>query len=103
MVTTLVLRRAGYEVVLADGANEALARLRDEQTSPHVVLVDVSSRAIDGPAVLADAAAYRPDAAVLALGDHPPPGPECADGYVRKPYAVPDLLEAITGALVARS
>jgi DNA-binding response OmpR family regulator len=103
MVTTVTLRRAGYEVVSADDEDGASELLRDPVGDLHLIIVDVSARRIRTGPLLATAAEMRPAAAVLALGDEAAPGPEAADGYLRKPYGVTDLLEAITGALVARS
>ena len=103
-VLSAILRPLGFEVDVARDGAEALERA--SSLRPHLVLVDMQMPVIDGEGVIREirswpgarprlvavtAAALDHDRArILALG---------ADGFVRKPYRVSELLDAIASVL----
>jgi two-component system response regulator AtoC len=98
----LVLGAEGYEISLARGGEEALARLED--TMPDIVLCDLRMPGIDGLALLPELARRRPDATLILMSAH---GTEelaleamrrGACDYLAKPFQPSELLLAIRKA-----
>ncbi|GAB4207802.1 MAG: response regulator transcription factor [Roseiflexaceae bacterium] len=63
-----MLKRVGYEVVSADGGQEAVGLL--EQQSFDLLLVDLKMPGMDGMQVVAAARARQPDIAIIVLTGH---------------------------------
>jgi CheY-like chemotaxis protein/HPt (histidine-containing phosphotransfer) domain-containing protein len=102
---TMLLEVEGFVVVSAASGDEGLMRLGGMDPSPEVVLTDLQMPGISGTE-LAEAlkAALPAGVPVIAMSgsDSRPPGtpagaPAGFDGFLLKPFSVPDLKEAITG------
>jgi len=95
-----ILRRAGYEVILAADGDQALA-LFDEQAID-VVLLDVSMPQRSGAEILTELRRRRPGLPVLLSSGHSEDtarkGIEQPTGFVGKPYGMEDLLAAVEAA-----
>lgn len=99
-----VLELEGYAVRTAAGGDEALAILERER--PAVILLDMRMPVTDGWAVAAamkDRGLKVPVVVMTAAQDARGWAEEIgADGYVAKPFAIDDLLEAVQAALTPR-
>lgn len=102
-----VLRKAGHEVLKASDASAGIELARRER--PQLVLMDIQLPGMDG---LAATRAMKSDPAlagirVLALTAFAMKGDEermlaaGCDGYLAKPFAYPDLLDAVARHLPA--
>ena len=105
-ITTIGLRREGYEVVTAGDGAEGLERWRADR--PDLVLLDVMLPRLDGlevcrairrestvPIVMVTA---RGDTIDIVVGLE-----SGADDYVRKPFEMPELVARIRAALRRRT
>ena len=101
-----ILERHGYEVVLAgDGrvAVELAGRAR-----PQLVLMDVSLPVMDGLEATRLIKRAQPDLPVVALTAHAMERDRQrtleagCDGFLSKPYPIPDLLAAVSAHLKVR-
>jgi DNA-binding response OmpR family regulator len=93
---TIALEGAGWDVVPAATAAEAVDALGRE---PDLVLLDGVLPDADGGAVLAEVRRRRPAARVLVVSGLEAGAVAGADGYLRKPFTVPQVHEAIDAAL----
>ena len=93
-----VLERHGYQVVLADNGRSAVA-LAGEQVN--LVLMDVSLPEMDGLAATRLIKAAHPDLPIVALTAHAMSGDRerslsaGCDGFLSKPYQIPDLVRTV--------
>jgi CheY-like chemotaxis protein len=91
-----ILREEGFEVVAASNGREGLERLA-QMARPCLILLDMNMPVMDGPEFLAR---VREDPElractvliVTALKTAPPLG---ADGYLRKPFDIGELIAAV--------
>ncbi|MFC3693189.1 response regulator [Chenggangzhangella methanolivorans] len=97
MNTAEMLQQAGYLVVEARSAEEAMAALR---TAPVDVLVtDLNLPGASGAALAAEARALRPEAAVVyATGDATAVRDEAGANILSKPYDAAELLRVVEAA-----
>jgi len=98
------LRRAGWEVVVAEDAEDALARIEEEGVEPALLVTDVVMPGMDG-AALARALRQRFPAlpALLVSGYAPSMVDRGISGegfcYLSKPYRPAELVEAVGRSL----
>ena len=97
-VVAEVLREEGYTVIEAGSGHAALAVLA--QTRPALVILDVMMPGMDGPATRGQMRAHPNGAGVpivfaSALAD-PAHLPADADGFLRKPFALDQLVALVT-------
>ena len=104
-LTVLVLERAGYEVISAASARQALELV--ETHSIDLVVSDVVMPDLTGVELLAEMRERRPDLpVVLMTGGSPDPERTTnalelgAAGIVFKPYSHAELRDAVAAALV---
>ncbi len=92
-----LLRRAGYDVVLAADGLEALERLRFIQ--PRLVILDYEMPELDGLAVIRELRRHEETARLRILlttaSDVISKERETADGFLPKPFRSGDLLELV--------
>jgi len=95
-VSAEILREEGYRVLEAADASEALALLKTGQPVD-LVLSDVRMPgSIDGLTLARTVKEMRPHLPVALVTSHLPPDTvHMADGFLAKPYAVPQLLEIV--------
>ncbi len=105
-VLGVLLREEGYQPVMADGAEAALARARAEEFP--LVISDMKMPGKDGVWLLGQLREFRPDTSVImltAFGDTEA-AVEClrrgATDYLLKPPKVTDLIRSIERALARR-
>ncbi|AGL17753.1 PAS domain-containing sensor histidine kinase [Actinoplanes sp. N902-109] len=99
--TTRILRRAGYQVLVADGGDTALRLAREHDGPIHLLLTDVIMPGMLGNQVAARVHDLRPDVRVLYMSGYAqpvltengtlPPGVS----IIEKPFTRPDLLDRI--------
>ena len=89
------LRRAGFEVILADSAAAAVETYRAEHARISLVLLD---EAMAGPELAEEFRRIHPSARVVPIvGDD-----RAVDGAIEKPYRERELVEAVHAALSPR-
>jgi CheY-like chemotaxis protein len=101
-----VLRGAGYEVIEADDGAEALAWLEREPL-PDAIVTDLHMPRVDGIELVETVRARSGRACVVVLLSSERTLSEIAgrlgaDAFVRKPFGVADLTEALARAFAAR-
>lgn len=100
-----MLKRGGHETLVADRADAGLEAVRRER--PDLVLMDIQLPGMDG---LEATRLLKADPATTAIpvialtafamkGDRERMIEAGCDGYLAKPYHLPDLLAAVEGAL----
>jgi DNA-binding response OmpR family regulator len=98
-----LLRRAGYEVVVAHDGAQALARLRGG--APDLVVLDVLLPGMDGRAVLRQVRQERREVPIILLtqvgdsGERAMALEEGADDYLNKPFDPHELVARIKAVL----
>ncbi len=95
-----VLRKAGYDVLTAGTAEDALNLAR--RAPPDLLVVDKNLPRMNGFALLREVRALHPDVPALIITATPEAGlpPEKIDGYLAKPFRSLDALRvAVTEAL----
>lgn len=101
----IMLEAGGYRVLSAGGGDEAVAVFRQHADRVAAVVLDMMMPVKDGPAVMAELRAIRPDVAILAASGLRPSGRIAeavvtgAAGYLQKPYTDEELLQAIATAI----
>lgn len=100
------LRRSGFEVIEAANGHEALSRWRADPDAIDIVVSDVIMPIMDGPTMVAQARAARPDLPVIFVSGYPGaadpaerevPLPEAP--LLRKPFAAAELVATIRATL----
>ena len=95
-LVALILRKAGHTVAEASGGRQALDRL--ERESPDLVLSDIRMPGMDGCALLRKVRAHDPQIPFVAMSGHidaQAAVAEAFDGFVRKPFSIPHLIEIV--------
>jgi len=104
----IVLEAGGYRVLSAGGGDEAVAVFRQNADRVAAVVLDMMMPAKDGPAVMAELRAVRPDVVILAASGLRPSGRIAeavaagAAGFLQKPFTDEELLQAIATAIAGR-
>ncbi|MGI4829261.1 MAG: Hpt domain-containing response regulator [Janthinobacterium lividum] len=94
----------GYEVMIADSGERALAMLADTNP-PELILTDLQMPGLEGEALTTALRDAAPEHAMLLgmSGARPSPGTlRSLDTFLSKPFSVTQLQEAIQGARSAR-
>jgi PAS domain S-box-containing protein len=102
-LTATLLRRAGYRVLEAGGADEALEAARAHAGAVDLLLTDVVMPGLSGPALAESMTAAYPMPVVFMSG-YPDEvttraGATCPDGVLEKPFTVEALLGAVRSAI----
>jgi PAS domain S-box-containing protein len=103
-VVTLMLSRAGYEVVAASSPKEAIAILDESAASIDMLLTDIVMPGTSGIVLAEEVRARLPDLPVLLMSGYAsgalPGDPALPDGIslIRKPFTTAALLRAVDGA-----
>jgi len=101
----IVLEAGGYRVLSAGGGDEALAVFQQNADRVAAVVLDMMMPVKDGPAVMAELRAIRPDLVILAASGLRPSGriaeavASGAAGFLQKPFTDEELLQAIATAI----
>ena len=101
----ILLRRKGYEVVLADGGRKGLELLRRER--PEVVVLDLKMPEMDGITVLQQIRSLHSDQPVIILTGAATPGMEQqvralgVTEFVEKEFSLHHLGDALKRVLAA--
>jgi len=101
----IVLEASGYRVLSAGGGDEAVAVFRQNADRVAAVVLDMMMPVKDGPAVMAELRAIRPDLVILAASGLRPSGriaeavAAWAAGFLQKPFTDEELLQAISNAI----
>jgi signal transduction histidine kinase/CheY-like chemotaxis protein len=98
-----LLKRAGYEVVLASTGREALDHYEHARRRPDLVLLDMDMPGLSGEDTLIALQRFNPLIKVLVMSGDPERGAavEGTLGAVGKPSDAATLIEAVRGALLA--
>jgi CheY-like chemotaxis protein len=102
-----VLEKHGYQVLVADNGRTAVAMAEDGE--PDLILMDVSLPEMDGLEATRQIKASKPGMPIVALTAHAMQGDRertlaaGCDGFLSKPYMIPDLLAAVSAFAVNRS
>ena len=92
---TMALRERGHEVIEASSGDAALAAFEREDAID-LALLDVMMPGSSGPEALEKMRAIRPVPAILMSGYDESATPHLeADGFLRKPFAIGELLEHV--------
>jgi CheY-like chemotaxis protein len=103
-LSQLVLRRAGYHVLLAADGREAVELYWRESSHIDLVILDLMMPRLSGREVLQQLRQINPTVRVVVASGYWPESESGADiegvlGFVRKPYRETDLLATIRSAL----
>ena len=94
-MVTVVLQDCGWEVHAAPDAESALAMLHSSR--PDVILSDVRLPGMNGVElarrVKSDGALASTTVLLMSAGGVPP---DCADGFLEKPFDIDELAELVT-------
>lgn len=106
-LTRAVLRRAGFEVLVASSAIEAQAVCRDHAGPIDAALLDVTLPDLSGPELFVLLAQIRPELGVVFMGGYPGDlvGESGLAGapFVQKPFNPGELVSRLREVLGARS
>jgi CheY-like chemotaxis protein len=102
-VTAEVLESAGYRLVIARDAGEALA-YRGRLAPPDLLLADVIMPGMSGRELAAELASFYPSTRVLLMSGYAeqltdPELPSCGREYLAKPFSICTLLSRVRGVL----
>src|SRR5262249_38918622 len=103
-VVTL-LRIQGFEVLEAADGADAIDLLREHGPKVDVILLDVTIPRASSHEVVAEAAQVRPDIKVILTSAYsremltPPMTAKQIHGFIRKPYQIADLVQALRNAV----
>ena len=101
------LQKAGFQVFLADGGREAIALMRDSNTRPDLILLDLFMPAVDGwdviQCVARDPALQSIPIVVMTSLRKEDVAAEPAGSFLRKPFTIAELLASIHEKLGHRS
>jgi two-component system cell cycle sensor histidine kinase/response regulator CckA len=97
-----LLKRAGYEVVLASTGREALDHYEHARRRPNLILLDMDMPGLSGEDTLTALRRFDPAVKVLVMSGDPERSAliEGALGVVGKPSDAPTLIEAVRSALL---
>ena len=103
-VTSLVLRRSGFRVLVAEHGGEAVSLFREHCVDISGVLLDLELPGISGLEVLREIRSIRSDVPVLFMsGGGEPPVAEALNGggvlYLQKPFTGEKLVEGVVELL----
>jgi two-component system, response regulator PdtaR len=96
------LREAGFEVVEASTADEALTIIKGVGTSIHLVFAEVRMpRTMDGIALMSLLREIRPELKLAVASGYSPdwPSGNLVDAFIGKPYDVPQTVNRIKALL----
>ena len=102
---TLALERAGFRVEGARDGREAVECFRRSHDDLDAVLLDVTMPKLGGLEALAEIRAIDPDVPVILMSGYEAESAEGAvgsHGFIRKPFALGDLVERIQRAVARR-
>jgi CheY-like chemotaxis protein len=94
------LRRAGYQVVEAAHADEALDVLKSS-SRVDLMITDIAMPlgSMDGTKLVRFVRGRWPQTKVMIASAHPPEGPEALDAYIDKPVNPDKLIERVKDLL----
>jgi signal transduction histidine kinase len=104
-VATEMLDHLGYDVVVAEGGEEALEVFGREGDTIDLVLLDVNMPGLNGPETFLRLRELRPDVRVLLSSGYgeiessEPFESDALAGFIAKPYQMADLRETLRGIL----
>ncbi len=104
-----VLRKAGYQVLEARNADEALAALGNGQAVPDLLLTDVAMPGLTGPELADRLREDRPGLRVLFISGYPqkaaggPTEAPDAEAFLSKPFRPDELTAAVRARLDAET
>lgn len=103
-VAGLMLQRAGYRVLKAEGGREAVEMMRRAGQAVDCAVVDVMMPGVDGPTALAEMRKIRPDLPAVMFSGFADDrlaarGAQAASRFLRKPFTTTELVAAVRGAL----
>ncbi len=102
----IMLQKDGYQVICAEGGEEALAAIRREKFE--LLITDIRMKPIDGLEVLRQCKAISPSTAVIIISAYASAETavvamkEGAYDYLPKPFKIDEMRTAITNALLSR-
>lgn len=103
-ITRLLLEARGYAVVTAESGGSAIEVYKSDPARYDLVLLDRNMPDVGGVEALAAMRGVNPELRVLLMSGAAEPsrsGEEEPTGYLRKPYGIDDLQEAVEAALGA--
>ena len=86
-----VLRRCGYTVMGACGADEAVALFRGASAGPHLLLTDVIMPSVSGPELADRLTAEQPDLKVLYMSGYSGPSADRHIADADRPTCSPSV------------
>jgi PAS domain S-box-containing protein len=104
-VTDTLLRRIGFEVILAKDGREAVARFQEHADAITLAMLDLTMPGLSGHEALAAIREIRPDVPILLCSGYEAPVPESGSGcgpgvgFVHKPFTLDLLRERIAAVL----
>jgi nitrogen-specific signal transduction histidine kinase/ActR/RegA family two-component response regulator len=99
-----MLRTKGFAVLEAADGSDAISLLREHGPKVDVILLDVTIPRASSHEVVAEAAQVRPDIKVILTSAYsrdmltPPMTAKQIHGFIRKPYQIADLVQALRNA-----
>lgn len=100
-VLDLLLRRAGYRVLVASQGRQAVELYRTRRETVSLVLLDVCMPGLDGPATLAELRRIDPDVVACFMSGYTDRYDETdllragASGFLHKPFHLDDFLRLV--------
>ncbi len=107
-VAERILTRNGYQVLLAENGQAALATYREHRDRVAAVITDVSMPIMDGPATIKALRALSPDLPIVVSSGYVPDEgagrllDTGAEYFISKPFTAEALLTTIRGVLAGR-
>jgi CheY-like chemotaxis protein len=104
-VADSMLRRLGYQVVIARGGHEALAMLRRDPAAVDLVILDLIMPEMGGSRVLSEIRRLRPELPVLLSSGHNADSEMArsmvggCNGFIQKPFDLNTLAGCVRQAL----
>lgn len=96
---SLILTRAGYEVIEAANGHDAVVAFDENQDSIVLVILDLVMPVMDGGAAAAKIIDMAPDTRILFASGYAPEGVRFPYPVLKKPFKTNDLLEMIQESL----
>jgi two-component system, cell cycle sensor histidine kinase and response regulator CckA len=100
---SIVLTKAGYSVLLAEGGKQALELFREHKNQIDLVILDMIMPGMDGKETFEGLRNIAPNVRVLVSSGYSDESRSVkgAMGYLQKPYHLKGLLDAVDGAISA--